>query len=63
MALTDDEKKEMQATMARGIADGLKLFRSEAEEEAAKNPPPEDPAPKKTRKPVSLWGFILGETS
>jgi hypothetical protein len=36
MALTDDEKKELRTTMAEGIAEGLALFRSKSEEEAAK---------------------------
>lgn len=64
MALTEAEKKEMQDTMARGIADGLRLFRSETEEEAAKNPPQKEPEKKGGENDgvggIDLAGFILG---
>lgn len=63
MAMTEDEKKEFRDTMAEGIAAGLKLFRSQAEEEEAKNKP-EKEEPKKEgnngQGPLDVAGFFLG---
>jgi len=63
MAMTDDEKKELRTTMAEGIAEGLALFRSKAEEEAAKNPPKDEDKPKGGNGDgdgFSFAGFLLG---
>jgi len=68
MALTDDQKKEMTDLFSSAVADGLKKFRSEVEEERAKanqNPtpqPPKEPTDNdKHGSGFSLAGFILGE--
>lgn len=63
MALSDEDKKEMTSLFAAGVAEGLALFRSKAEEEAAKNPPQDTPKEKgKTGDDdgFSFAGFLLG---
>jgi hypothetical protein len=65
MALSDEEKKETKQLMAEAFAEGLALFRSKAEEEAAKNNPPVEPPKEKGKtgddsNSFSLAGFLLG---
>lgn len=65
MPLSDAEKAETRTLMAEAFAEGLALFRSKTEEEAAKNPPQDPPKEKGEKNDNSgggfnLAGFLLG---
>jgi hypothetical protein len=70
MALSDEDKKEMHELFAGAFVEGIKRFRSEAEEEAAKANAGTDESKKggagdsgngSGKRDFSLSGFILGE--
>jgi hypothetical protein len=63
MAMSEEDKKETKQLMAEAFAEGLALFRSKSEEEAAKNPPKEEPEKKGSENDggrFTLSGFLLG---
>jgi hypothetical protein len=66
MPLSEDDRKELRETMAAGIAEGLALFRSKTEEEAAKLAAAKETETKPEKKGgtdddgFSFAGFILG---
>ena len=63
MAMTEEEKKEHKTMLAEAFAEGLALFRSKAEEEAAKNPPQDPPKQEGNKNDgdsFTLAGFLLG---
>jgi len=63
MAMSEEERKEHKTMLAEAFAEGLALFRSQAEEEAAKNQPPVDDKGKKGGNDddgFSFAGFLLG---
>lgn len=65
LALSPEDRKEMTEIFAEGMAKGIALFRSAAEEEAAKlkqgQPPETPPKEGKNDGGFSLAGFLLGE--
>jgi len=63
MALSAEDKKEMQDLLAQSFAEGIALFRSKVEEENAKNPPQPADKPKEgsTGNDFTLAGFLLGD--
>ena len=63
MAMSEEERKEHKTMLAEAFAEGLALFRSQAEEEAAKNQPVKEETKKGGNGDddgFSLAGFLLG---
>ena len=64
MQLSEEDRKELKTLFSESFAEGIALFRSKTEEEAAKLKSSEEDKPKEVKGDdtgFSLSGFLLGK--